>query len=94
VPGIDRRSRAAARQQPCGALALCEMRRAVAGGVGGNRTGRIGQLKANGMTVLAPSPELVEGLRRIGGTLAEEWQVGAGSDGVAILQAYRASLGK
>lgn len=55
---------------------------------------RIAQLKANGMTVLEPSAELAIGLRRIGSVLAEEWQVGAGADGVAILQAYRAALGQ
>lgn len=50
---------------------------------------RIAQLKANKMTVLAPSAALKDGLRRIGATLAAEWEKAAGAEGAAVLKAYR-----
>ena len=46
-------------------------------------------LKANGMTVVAPSAELVAGLKAIGDTMMADWVKNAGEQGAAILSAYR-----
>ena len=46
-------------------------------------------LKANGMTVVEPSPELVAGLKAIGETMMEEWLRTAGEPGAAIMAAFR-----
>lgn len=45
-------------------------------------------LKANGMTVVEPSPELVAGLRAIGETMMADWLRTAGEPGAAIMQAF------
>jgi TRAP-type transport system periplasmic protein len=55
---------------------------------------RTDQLKASPLVVVAPSSELMAGLRSIGQTMGEEWGVGAGADGVAMLKAYREALTK
>jgi TRAP-type C4-dicarboxylate transport system substrate-binding protein len=46
-------------------------------------------LKDAGIKVLPPSPELKAGLAKIGSTIASEWEKSAGSDGAAMLAAYR-----
>jgi len=46
-------------------------------------------LKDAGIKVLPPSPELKAGLAKIGTTIASEWEKSAGSDGAAMLAAYR-----
>ena len=46
-------------------------------------------LKAAGIKVLPPSPELKAGLAKIGATIAAEWEKAAGADGTAMLAAYR-----
>lgn len=46
-------------------------------------------LSDNGMQVLEPSDELMEGLREVGETMTDEWLEDAGADGGAILEAYR-----
>jgi TRAP-type C4-dicarboxylate transport system substrate-binding protein len=46
-------------------------------------------LKAAGIKVMAPSPELKAGLTKIGDTIAAEWEKAAGADGAAMLAAYR-----
>jgi TRAP-type C4-dicarboxylate transport system substrate-binding protein len=46
-------------------------------------------LKDAGIKVLLPSPELKAGLAKIGTTIASEWEKSAGSDGAAMLAAYR-----
>jgi TRAP-type C4-dicarboxylate transport system substrate-binding protein len=46
-------------------------------------------LKAAGIKVLPPTPELKAGLDKIGQTIAAEWEKQAGADGAAILAAYR-----
>ncbi|HET9715465.1 MAG TPA: TRAP transporter substrate-binding protein [Pseudolabrys sp.] len=46
-------------------------------------------LKAAGIKVMAPSPELKAGLAKIGETIASEWEKSAGPDGAAMLAAYR-----
>jgi TRAP-type C4-dicarboxylate transport system substrate-binding protein len=47
------------------------------------------ELKAKGMKVLEPSPELNAGLRKIGENLLKEWLQKAGPDGQAVIDAYR-----
>lgn len=49
----------------------------------------IDQLKKNGMTVDAGSPQLKAELRKLGETMIAEWAKQAGADGQAILDAYR-----
>lgn len=50
---------------------------------------QVAVLKANGMTVVTPSPELVAGLKEIGAKMLEDWTRTAGEQGAAILAAYR-----
>ncbi|MFQ5774223.1 MAG: TRAP transporter substrate-binding protein [Kiloniellaceae bacterium] len=50
---------------------------------------KIAILKANGMAVSDPSPELAAGLKKIGAQMTEEWAKKAGAEGAAILKAYR-----
>ncbi|HEX3709807.1 MAG TPA: TRAP transporter substrate-binding protein [Pseudolabrys sp.] len=45
-------------------------------------------LKKAGIIVLPPSPQLKEGLTKIGQTIAGEWTKSAGPDGAALLAAY------
>ncbi len=46
-------------------------------------------LEENGIEVIEPDPELMEGLREIGERMSTEWEEEAGPDGEAILEAYR-----
>jgi TRAP-type C4-dicarboxylate transport system substrate-binding protein len=46
-------------------------------------------LRARGMTIAAPEPELVQGLRGIGAKMTDEWARRTGPDGQQILQAYQ-----
>jgi len=46
-------------------------------------------LKAAGIKVVAPSPELKAGLAKVGATITAEWEKSAGADGAAMLAAYR-----
>jgi TRAP-type transport system periplasmic protein len=46
-------------------------------------------LSKNGMTVEKPSPALEAGLKKIGAQMTDAWLKKAGSDGKAILKAYR-----
>lgn len=50
---------------------------------------KIAVLKKNGMKVLAPSAKLTSDLQAIGKTMTSEWAKKAGSDGTAILDAYK-----
>ncbi len=47
------------------------------------------QLAKNGMSVQPPSSQLAADFRKIGQTMTEEWIKTAGSDGKAIVDAYR-----
>jgi TRAP-type C4-dicarboxylate transport system substrate-binding protein len=47
------------------------------------------QLAKNGMNVAAPSAQLKADFRKIGETMTAEWLKTAGSDGQAIVDAYR-----
>ncbi|GJL82341.1 MAG: exported protein [marine bacterium B5-7] len=46
-------------------------------------------LRDNGITVVEPSAELLDGLRAIGATILEQWKKDAGDTGAAILKAYQ-----
>ena len=46
-------------------------------------------LASNGMTVQPPSPELAEGLKKIGEQLTADWLKNAGEAGQAVIDAYR-----
>lgn len=46
-------------------------------------------LKDNGMTIVTPSPELMDGLKKIGGEMLKDWEKDAGAAGAELLKAYR-----
>ncbi len=46
-------------------------------------------MKDNGIIVVAPSPELVEGLQAIGATMLENWKANASEEALSILTAYQ-----
>ena len=46
-------------------------------------------LKAAGIKVTAPTPEMKAGLAKIGATITAEWEKAAGADGAAMLAAFR-----
>lgn len=48
-------------------------------------------LAQRGMTVAQPTPALMEGLARVGETMAQEWLARAGEDGQRVITAYRAA---
>jgi TRAP-type C4-dicarboxylate transport system substrate-binding protein len=47
------------------------------------------QMASKGMKVLPPSPELKAGFQKIGDQLTQDWLKKAGSDGQAIIDAYK-----
>ena len=47
------------------------------------------QMAAKGMKVLPPGPELKAGLQKVGEQLTQDWLKKAGSDGQAIVDAYK-----
>lgn len=49
----------------------------------------VDQLKAKGMTIVAPSAQLAADFKKIGETMTEEWVKTAGADGKAVIDAYR-----
>jgi TRAP-type C4-dicarboxylate transport system substrate-binding protein len=49
----------------------------------------IGELKAKGMKVLHPSPELSAGLKKFGEDLTATWLKKAGADGQAVIDAFK-----
>ena len=55
----------------------------------GEMTIKTNALKAAGIKVLPPTPELKAGLAKIGTTIASEWEKSAGADGAAMLATYR-----
>ncbi len=46
-------------------------------------------LKANGMKVVTPSPELMAGLKNVGKEILVDWQKTAGPEGAELLKAYQ-----
>jgi TRAP-type C4-dicarboxylate transport system substrate-binding protein len=47
------------------------------------------KLKANGMNILPPSPQLKADLKKVGETMLGEWLEKAGADGKQLIDAYR-----
>lgn len=48
-------------------------------------------LRAGGMTVVAPDPQWLADMRKIGARMAEDWERRSGPDGRRILSAYRSA---
>lgn len=46
-------------------------------------------LKENGMQIVSPSTELMQGLKAIGSEMLTDWQTAAGTEGAALLKAYQ-----
>jgi TRAP-type C4-dicarboxylate transport system substrate-binding protein len=49
----------------------------------------VGILRANGMTIVTPTPQLVADMRKIGDEMVADWIKQAGADGQRILDAFR-----
>ncbi len=49
---------------------------------------KIAILKENGMNIVTPSAELMDGLKQVGSTMLEEWKKDAGAEGEALLKAF------
>jgi len=49
----------------------------------------LSELKAKGMKVGAPSPELASGFRKLGETLTADWLKKAGAEGQQVVEAYK-----
>ncbi len=49
----------------------------------------LGELKAKGMKVQAPSPALKDGFKKIGDQLADDWLKKAGAEGKTMVDAYK-----
>jgi TRAP-type C4-dicarboxylate transport system substrate-binding protein len=47
------------------------------------------KLKANGMSIIAPSPQLKADMKKVGDTLLKEWLEKAGPEGQQLVDAYR-----
>ena len=47
------------------------------------------KLKANGMQILPPSPQLKADMKKVGDTMLKEWLEKAGPEGKALIDAYR-----
>lgn len=47
------------------------------------------QLKSKGMNIVTPTPQLMDGLKKVGDTMLNDWLAKAGPDGKAIVDAYR-----
>ena len=52
-------------------------------------TESLDKLKANGMQILPPSPQLKADMRKVGETMLKEWLDKAGADGKALVDAFR-----
>ncbi|MYM54467.1 TRAP transporter substrate-binding protein [Thalassovita mangrovi] len=50
---------------------------------------KVAVLKENGITVVEPSAELMDGLKAIGAQMLEGWTENAGAEGEALLKAYQ-----
>ncbi|MBE2264131.1 MAG: TRAP transporter substrate-binding protein DctP, partial [Burkholderiaceae bacterium] len=53
-------------------------------------TDSIDKLKANGMNIVQPSPQLKSDLKKVGDTMLKEWQDKAGPEGKTLVDAYTA----
>ena len=52
-------------------------------------TARRKDLADNGIKIVKPTEALLNGLKKVGQQMAEEWEKSAGADGTALLEAYR-----
>ncbi len=52
-------------------------------------TKTLATLKANGMQVLAPSPQLKADMKKVGDTMLQEWLAKAGPEGQVVVDAFR-----
>ena len=52
-------------------------------------TESIDKLKANGMNIVAPPPQLKADMKKVGDTMLAEWLDKAGPDGKALVDAFR-----
>ncbi|GAP36908.1 TRAP transporter substrate-binding protein [Piscinibacter sakaiensis] len=52
-------------------------------------TETLAKLKANGMQVLPPSPQLKADLKKVGDTMLQEWLQKAGPEGQAVVDAFK-----
>ena len=52
-------------------------------------TESLDKLKANGMNIVAPSPQLKADLQKVGETMLKEWLEKAGAEGQQLVDAYR-----
>ncbi len=46
-------------------------------------------LKKNGMTIVAPTPQLTSDMKKVGDTMLKEWLEKAGPEGQAVIDAYK-----
>jgi TRAP-type C4-dicarboxylate transport system substrate-binding protein len=46
-------------------------------------------LRDNGVKIVTPSTELMDGLKQVGAEMLKDWEKAAGSEGEALLKAYR-----
>jgi TRAP-type C4-dicarboxylate transport system substrate-binding protein len=46
-------------------------------------------LKDNGVNIVSPSSELMDGLKQVGAEMLKDWEKAAGAEGEALLKAYR-----
>ena len=53
-------------------------------------TDSLDKLKANGMSIVPPSPQLKSDLKKVGDTMLKEWQDKAGPEGKTLIDAYNA----
>jgi TRAP-type C4-dicarboxylate transport system substrate-binding protein len=52
-------------------------------------TDTLEKLKANGMQILPPSPQLKTDMKKVGDTMLKEWIEKAGAEGQQLVDAYR-----
>ncbi len=52
-------------------------------------TESVEKLKANGMSIVPPSPQLKADMKKVGDTMLSEWLEKAGPDGQALIDAFR-----
>ncbi|MFZ1385801.1 MAG: TRAP transporter substrate-binding protein [Thiolinea sp.] len=52
-------------------------------------TDQVEVLKKNGINVITPSPELMDGLKKVGATMLEDWKKESAEAGAKLLEAYQ-----
>jgi TRAP-type C4-dicarboxylate transport system substrate-binding protein len=50
---------------------------------------KVAELKGNGMKVVTPSAELMDGLKKVGQEMLVEWKAAAGKEGAELLKNYK-----